>query len=56
MNDRPRRVYEPWTRKEDEELLKNFDQGTTLKMLAADHQRSLGAIKPRLLHLGRVPR
>ena len=51
VNERPPRVYLPWTRTEDHQLLEAYDQGKTLKDLAKDHRRSLGAIKSRLLHL-----
>ncbi len=56
MNDRPRRVYMPWTSDEDDRLVQAHAEGAQLKHLAAAHQRSLGAIKSRLLHLGRIPR
>ena len=54
MNDRPPRVYMPWTQEEDEKLLKAFREGRKPDQLAEDHQRSLGAIKSRLLHLGLI--
>jgi len=54
VNDRPRRVYEYWTQEEDGRLREGFDAGLSAKQLAERHQRSLGAIKSRLLHLGLV--
>lgn len=56
VNDRPTRVYLPWTPAEDRQLLQAYDQGKPLKDLATQHHRSLGAIKSRLLHLGKQPR
>jgi hypothetical protein len=54
VNDRPRRVYEPWDPEEDDQLREAFEAGSTAQELADLHQRSLGAIKSRLLHLGLV--
>lgn len=56
MNDRPQRVYLPWTKDEDERLLRAYAEGARLTELSQAHQRSLGAIKSRLLHLGKLPR
>ena len=56
MNERPGRVYLPWSKEEDERLSRAFESGTPLNTLSETHQRSLGAIKSRLLHLGYTPR
>lgn len=44
----------PWTDTEDQQLLKAFDAGSTVKGLAARHERSTGGITSRLVRLGRV--
>lgn len=44
----------PWQAREDEELVTAFDAGLNEKQLAAQHRRSLGAIRARLIKLGRL--
>lgn len=44
----------PWSEQEDRELAAAFDAGSSQKDLAARHQRSLTAIRARLVRLGRL--
>jgi len=44
----------PWGSTEDERLLRAFDDGRTVAELAAAHLRSEGAIRSRLMRLGRL--
>ena len=50
----PHKAGMPWTEVEDQELLAAFDQGRAEKELAELHQRSRGAIRSRLMLLGRI--
>lgn len=51
---RPARVGHAWTPDEDEMLLSAFDRGTAVGKLAAEHERTRGAIQSRLVKLGRL--
>ena len=51
---RPARAGQPWTTEEDEKLLQAFDDGTSIKILAEEHERTNGAINSRLIKLGRL--
>jgi len=44
----------PWTKDEDEQLLKAFDAGKSVDELAAEHSRSRLAIEARLAKFGKV--
>jgi len=44
----------PWEAEEDARLGKAFDGGSTVEQLAAAHQRTPGAIRSRLVKLGRL--
>ena len=46
--------HQPWTPAEETDLLSAFDRGVAIKELAASHQRTRGAIKARLVRLGRL--
>jgi hypothetical protein len=48
------RAGQPWTDAEDKELLKSFDAGMPTDRIAKNHERTIGAIKARLLHHGRI--
>ena len=52
--DLPERVGRPWRENEDNALIKAFDEGIALNDLAAKHQRTRGAIRPRLIRLGKI--
>lgn len=44
----------PWKGKEERQLVSAFDAGRKISQLAKEHQRTEGAIRSRLLHLGKV--
>jgi hypothetical protein len=50
----PAKTGEQWLEEEDRKLLAAFDAGRALHELAAAHQRSMGAIRARLLKYGRI--
>ena len=50
----PANQGKPWTALEDKQLCDAFDAKTPIRQLAAQHQRTTGAIKTRLGRLGRV--
>ena len=50
----PVKTGEPWTEDEDRKLLAAFDAGRALQELAAAHERTLGAVRARLLKYGRI--
>jgi hypothetical protein len=52
--DRPTNAGKAWTPPEDEALLKAFDAGQTLEMLAQQHGRTSAGIRARLEKHGRL--
>lgn len=50
----PIKTGEPWTEDEDRKLLAAFDAGRALQDLAAAHERTMGAVRARLLKYGRI--
>ncbi len=50
----PPKTGEPWSEEEDRRLLAAFDAGRALQELAAEHQRTMGAVRARLLKYGRI--
>ena len=50
----PPKTGEPWTEDEDRKLLASFDAGRALQELAAAHERTMGAVRARLLKYGRI--
>ena len=50
----PPKTGEPWTEDEDRKLLAAFDAGRALQELAAAHERTIGAVRARLLKYGRI--
>src|SRR5690348_6981648 len=50
----PHKTGEPWTEEEDRRLLAAFDSGRALQELAAAHERTMGAVRARLLKYGRI--
>src|ERR671932_134335 len=50
----PAKTGEPWTEDEDRKLLAAFDAGRALQELAAAHERTMAAVKARLLKYGRI--
>ena len=50
----PQKTGEPWSEEEDRRLLAAFDAGRALQELAAAHERTMGAVRARLLKYGRI--
>jgi hypothetical protein len=50
----PPKTGEPWSEEEDRKLLAAFDGGRALQELAAAHERTMGAVRARLLKYGRI--
>ena len=50
----PNKAYRSWSVEEDESLLHMFDSGASIKEIVAKHERTKGAIRSRLLLLGRL--
>lgn len=50
----PKHAGKPWTPEEDGRLADLFDSGKSIKELADMHKRTKGAIKSRLIKLGKV--
>ncbi len=50
----PAKTGEPWSEDEDRKLLAAFDAGRALQELAAQHERTMGAVRARLLKYGRI--
>ena len=53
-NQLPQKTGEPWSEDEDRKLLAAFDAGRALQELAAGHERTMGAVRARLLKYGRI--
>jgi LmbE family N-acetylglucosaminyl deacetylase len=54
QKDLPANAGNPWTEEEEQRLVAGYDDGTSIKDLAAKHQRTEGAIKARLARLGKI--
>jgi hypothetical protein len=50
----PAKTGEPWSEQEDRRLLAAFDAGMALQELASQHERTMGAVRARLLKYGRI--
>ncbi len=50
----PLNAGKPWNSAEDEELVRAFDEGASIKTLAEKHQRTVGSINARLMRNGRM--
>ncbi len=50
----PAKTGEPWSEDEDRKLLAAFDAGRALQELASVHERTMGAVRARLLKYGRI--
>lgn len=50
----PPSTGKPWTADEDQQLIAAFESGSTPKQLAAAHQRTNGAVRSRLMKLGKL--
>lgn len=50
----PAKTGEPWSEDEDRKLLAAFDAGRELREIASAHERTMGAVRARLLKYGRI--
>jgi hypothetical protein len=50
----PEKAGKPWTDEEDNELTRNYEAGRSLKEISEQHKRTAGAIKSRLIKLGKI--
>ncbi len=50
----PENAGQAWSTEEDKLLIEPFDQGIPIKELSGEHKRTEGAIKSRLLKLGKI--
>ena len=50
----PRNAGRGWTALEDDELAAAFTAGTSIKLLAGEHQRTVASIRARLIKLGKI--
>jgi hypothetical protein len=50
----PGAAGKPWDAEEDESLVADFESGTTIAALAQTHERTEGAIRSRLMRLGKL--
>lgn len=53
-DDSPRNAWRPWTRKEDNQLVQEFDDGMNIAAIAGKHKRTPGAILSRLVRIGKI--
>lgn len=50
----PAKSGEPWSEDEDRKLLAAFDAGRGIPELATAHERTIGAVRARLVKYGRI--
>ena len=50
----PEGAGRPWEPAEENELIENFESGIAIKELALRHRRTEGAIRSRLVKLGKI--
>ncbi len=50
----PAKTGEPWSEEEDRKLLAAFDAGRALQELVLVYERTMGAVRARLLKYGRI--
>jgi len=50
----PGAAGKPWDAEEDESLVADFESGTAIAALAQTHERTEGAIRSRLMRLGKL--
>jgi hypothetical protein len=50
----PEHAGKPWSAEEDNLLINRFDKGISIKELSKVHKRTEGAIKSRLVKLGKI--
>ena len=54
QRDLPERVGKPWSEQEDKALIKAFENGISMNDLVIKHKRTRGAIRTRLVRLGKI--
>ena len=54
QRDLPERVGKPWSKNEDQALIKAFENGTAIEEMVVKHKRTRGAIRSRLVKLGKI--
>jgi hypothetical protein len=54
QRDLPERVGKPWSENEDKALIKAIENGISINDLVIKHQRTRGAIRSRLVRLGKI--
>jgi ATP-dependent DNA helicase RecQ len=47
-------AYQPWTKEEDQQLIREYESGISIKELSDIHKRTQGAIRSRLKKLGKT--
>ncbi len=47
-------AYQPWTKEEDQQLIREYENGISTKELSDIHKRTQGAIRSRLKKLGKI--
>ena len=47
-------AYQPWTEEEDQQLLQELEDCISIRDIAVIHQRTYGAIRKRLMRLGKL--
>ena len=50
----PPNIGRPWTQEDDEWIAQGFDDGASIPEMAESHGRTAGAIRSRLLKLGKL--
>jgi predicted RNA-binding protein len=50
----PEKAGKAWSLEEDNLLIEQFDRGVSVRELSGDHKRTEGAIRSRLLKLGKI--
>ena len=50
----PENAGKPWDKTEDDSLSRKFDAGVDIASIAREHKRTQGAIKSRLVYLGKM--
>ncbi len=54
QQDLPRSAGKPWNDDEDKHLIEAYDTGTPIKEISELHDRTVGAIRSRLVKHGRI--
>ena len=54
QGDLPENAGKPWTEEEDNQLINTYDGDKSIREISEEHKRTEGAIKSRLLKLGKI--